>query len=139
VKEKLKIPIESHFTVSYHGKSECDAMCAVFKRSLRTASDRDRKIILNATEAFDYCKADLTTPTLDFVEANVVRDQKTALKNRYKITKTVPGTRSYHAVVPLDEAQVEVKRFTWSVDSKRFPLFEGAAENRNMENPIVIA
>jgi len=42
-KALYNIESEMHFTVSYHGKSECDAASAVIKRSLRSASIRDKK------------------------------------------------------------------------------------------------
>jgi hypothetical protein len=130
LEEKYKIKAEIHFTVSYHGKSECDAMSAQIKRNLRLASDRDRKIITNLELAADHCITKLTSETLQFivVKSEEILAAKPALEARYVHGKTIPGTRSFHCIKYVQYGEIETRPYSLCVEGKKYKL--GRADDR---------
>jgi hypothetical protein len=126
---------EIHFTVSYHGKSECDALSAQIKRSLRLASLRDKKFITTADAALKYCTEKLACETLNFIyiKKEVVSEMKPKLEERYKNGKTIPGTRSFHCVKFLQHGEIEAKPYSLCIEGKKYRL--GREVER--EEPVV--
>jgi hypothetical protein len=124
LERKYNVKAEIHFTVSYHGKSECDAMSAQIKRNLRLASDRDRKIITNVEIALDHCVNKLTSETLQFiyVKKDEVTAAKPALEARYKQGRTIPGTRSFHCVKFIKYGEIETKPYSLCIQGKNHSL-----------------
>ncbi len=110
---------EWHFTATAHGKSECDALGAVVKRSAKLHSLRGQGLIRNANELFTFCENHLKSNTLKFifVPSQDVLDfiQEKNLKGRYSQGKTIPGTRSFHSFIPLTSTTLRMRRF--SLDS----------------------
>lgn len=129
------IHAEHHFTVSYHGKSQCDAMSAVVKRTLRLASLRDRVKILTATEAYDYCVNHLKNETKEFifVTQEYVSSIEPELDVRYSTVKTIPGTQGYHSFVPLSDIEIETRTYSLSQDSKTFKFGIRSEQMPNIE------
>jgi hypothetical protein len=118
------VETEVHFTVSYHGKSECDALSAQIKRSLRLASLRDKKFITTVDAALKYCTEKLACETLNFiyVKKEVAAEIKPKLVERYKNAKTIPGTRSFHCVKFLQDGEIEAKPYSLCIEGKRHRL-----------------
>ncbi len=109
---------EWHFTATSHGKGQCDAMIAVVKRAARLESLKKGRHILNPNELFHFCLQKLSTPQLQFffVSRTRVQEINTPLANRYKMSKTVPGTRSFHSFVPVSSNKLELRILSSSMD-----------------------
>jgi hypothetical protein len=101
-KRKFGVDAEWHFTATSHGKSSCDAMVAVAKRSTRLESLKPGRNILRAEEMFNFCRQKLTSEKLEFyfVSKEGFADKVADLNKNYRNAKTVPGTRSYHSIIP---------------------------------------
>jgi hypothetical protein len=118
------LEVEIHFTVSYHGKSECDAMSAQIKRSLRLASLRDKKFITTTEAALKFCVEKLACETLNFiyVKKEMVAESKARLDERYRGAKTIPGTRSFHCVRFLQHGEIDAKPYSLCIQGKRYQI-----------------
>jgi hypothetical protein len=117
---KYHIKVEAHFTVSYHGKSECDAKCAVTKRLLRQACLRDGNIILTSEQAYAYCSQNMCNETQEFdlVPKIDIEALKPELEKLYETAKTIPGTSTYHSFIPIGPNRIETRVFSLSNDFK---------------------
>jgi hypothetical protein len=115
---------EWHFTATSHGKGQCDAMIAVVKRAARLESLKKGHHILDATELFHFCLQKLTTPKLQFffISKTRVQEINDPLVDRYKLSKTIPGTRSFHSFVPVSSNTLELRILSSSIDSIKYTV-----------------
>jgi hypothetical protein len=116
--EDFELEAEWHFTATSHGKSTCDALTAVAKRGARLESLKPNRRIVSALDFFDFCHGKLTKPTLEFFyakKADIALELAT-YQERYKSAKSVPGTRSFHAVIPVSETDLQLRLLSLSKD-----------------------
>jgi hypothetical protein len=109
--EDFQLETEWHFTATSHGKSTCDALTAVAKRGARLKSLKPYRHIVSALEFFDFCKGKLSKPMLQFfyVKKSDIALELPRYQERYKTPKTVPGTRSFHSVIPVSETELQLR------------------------------
>lgn len=129
------IKAELHFSASYHGKNSCDAMSAVVKRSLRIACNRDDEKILDMETAYEFCRQKLAKENMQFIKVTLaeVIASFNELDERYSKVSTVPGTQSFHCIIP-DEDRIICKVYSSSSESKISAFGEQVVE---IEQPIL--
>ena len=47
-----------------------------------------------------------------FICAQVVQERRNSMKERYQLTKTIPGTRSYHYFEAVQDHKIAMKRIS---------------------------
>lgn len=104
------------FTATGHGKSTCDALSAVVKRTVRLKSLNDGVIIISAEKMFDVAKQSLTSPTLEFLfvseaQVSIVRQ---SMIPRYKRLNRICGIRPNHHFEVQDNKIIQMKRYSAS-------------------------
>lgn len=116
--EDFGLPATWIFTATGHGKSTCDGMSAVVKRSVRLKSLKENEVINSAKRMFDVAQNTLVSSTLEFFfvsEAEV----KTCLENlldRYRRLNKIPGIRQNHHF-GIVERNLEMKRHSYAENS----------------------
>ena len=117
----FQIGADWSFFATSHGKSPCDGVGGTIKRSVARASlQRPLNDQIITFEAFTkYVTLNILSvkffSTLS-KDMDIIRcDQKA----RFEMGKTIPGTRSYHYFMPVDNKMIKYKRTSVS------PAFEG--------------
>lgn len=116
--EDFGIPASWIFTATSHGKSTCDGMSAVVKRSIRLKSLNEGVLITTAEKMFEVSQQTLTSETLEFVF--VSEDEVTTVRRnltpRYKKLNKISGIRqNHHFEVPEDKV-VQMRRYSYSAE-----------------------
>jgi hypothetical protein len=109
----------------YHGKGPCDAIGGTIKRMARTASLQRALTdqIRSAKELFEWIKTKENIKIdFDFCSERDHRNIKIETRSKYNKVKTIPGTRKYHAFIPISESKVSYKRYSLSASTFQFSL-----------------
>lgn len=128
----------------FSGKSTCDAMSSIVKRTtrLRSLSHAYRhNPITTPLKMFEVAQADLTSPMLEFLY--VTRDDvdyyRESLKPRYAKMRKIKGTRQWHYVAVGEGRQLITKRFGFSTNCQTFDVIvEDDDEEMEVENTLVV-
>jgi len=88
------------------------------KRSLSTACIRDKKFIMTVKQAHVYCISNLEKIFNEYILVlqEDVHELLPELEKLYSTVSTIPGTRSYHCFIPVDEAHIKTKIFASSAE-----------------------
>lgn len=121
-KERYGIDAEWHFHATSHGKGPCDGIGGTLKRKAARASlsiEYD-SVISTPLELYQWAVKNIQ---MDFCYANVVdyTCKENELVDIYKHLKTITGTRSYHAFIPLNNKELQTKFYS---NSKNFKIFQ---------------
>ena len=108
------------FFATSHGKSSSDGLGGVVKRTTRTASLQrtDSDHILNVAAMYQFCRSKMLSIHFVLIEKSVMENvrQKKIDEGRYKLARTIPGTRSFHCFIPRRDLKIDCKR-TSTVDA----------------------
>lgn len=102
--------------ISVHGKGACDGIGGTIKRMATKASlQRPYKdTILNALDLYNFAKESVKGIQSFFVPKHEIEISNHQLADRYKMADTIPGTRTNHSFVPINETQLCVSRVSGS-------------------------
>ena len=118
--DDFALKCEWHFFASCHGKSSCDGIGAIIKRSVAKASLQRvfQQQILTPEDMFEYCNENLNKKIKFFyTRYDEIQAVSNTLQERFSKSIQIPGTRKSHDFVPLDENKI--KAFTLSIDVNR--------------------
>ena len=110
----FQLSAEWHFFATSHGKNICDGIGGTTKRlaaraSLQAPSDGQ---ILTPQQLFAFCQEHIKNITYFFVPESDITSLKTMLEERFKSSKTIPGTRYNHCYVPVSNYQLFISRMS---------------------------
>ena len=115
-KDDFGIPAQWNFFATSHGKSPCDGIGGTVKRLVARASLQATISgqILTPLEMHDWCVINVKGIKFFYVSAiDVVNScEQFKLEERYSHVSTVPGTRSHHSFVPVEEMKLEIRRIS---------------------------
>ena len=100
------------FFATSHGKSTCNGIGGTVKRITSGASLQrpfDSQILI-AIDMFKFCNEEIKGIKFKFISKETMEVTRASLKTRLLDAKTVPGTRSYHHIVPLSGSCIGMKR-----------------------------
>lgn len=103
------------FFATSHGKTECDGIGGTVKRLARKESLQNplEKQITSVSQLYEFCKARIEKITFLFISKEVVEQTRSALLSRFTNVQTLPGTRSFHNYLPIDDiGTVEARRIS---------------------------
>ena len=115
------VEAEWHFFATSHGKSAGDGAGGTLKRTATKASLQRpyEGQILTARQLYDFAVAHIKGIQFGYATLEEHVQEAELLKERLKMSKTVPGTQKLHSVVPVGENIVEVRQFSNSPYSRR--------------------
>ena len=110
--EDISISCVWNFFATSHGKSPCDGIGGTVKRLVATASLQNpvSNQILSAEAMFKFCQQSINAIKFVYVTVEEMEQTRNKLADRFSIATTVPGTRSFHQIVPLSKSIVSMKR-----------------------------
>ncbi|KAL5508956.1 hypothetical protein EMCRGX_G004228, partial [Ephydatia muelleri] len=114
--EDFGVAAEWHFFATSHGKSAADGIGGTVKRTAAKASLQRPKEdqILTPAQLYQFVSSEIKGMHFSFATLNEHEEEARLLSERYKHSRTVPGTRSQHCVVPYTQSSVEVRQFSAS-------------------------
>ena len=129
------VPAEWHFYATAHGKGACDGIGANIKRGARRASLQvsSRNHILTPEDLFNWAKNYCKETKVFYSSKESYEKNVSELKLRLEDAKTVPGTLQYHAVIPIGECRLKLKKTSLSCKYDIFPK-ETAKQKKEEES-----
>ena len=103
--EDFSIKSTWSFFATSHGKSPCDGLGGTIKRlTARASLQRTSTDQITTTEDMvKFCQEEIAGITTIFIPTEIVKQRREIMKDRYKIARTIPGTRSFHFFLPIDK------------------------------------
>jgi hypothetical protein len=110
-KSDFNIDAKWVFFATSYGKQPCDGIGGTVKRLVANASLQrtSNNQILTPLAMFNYCSENIEGIKFIYITKETLKEARNALSGRFEKTTTVPGTRSFHEFIPVDEKTVEVK------------------------------
>ncbi|XP_074115144.1 uncharacterized protein LOC141537857 [Cotesia typhae] len=100
-----------NFFASSHGKSLCDAIGGIIKRSVMRyclrASPEEQ--ITNALQMYEYAVQNCKNIGVLWVPHSEVNKHERKLKRRFSMVKTLTNTRKYHCFIPVEDNFFQAK------------------------------
>lgn len=126
--EDFGVKAEHHFMATSHGKGSHDGIGGSFKRRVRDRVLSENLKVTNATEFYEVAKTIATATTVLLVSKSSIENSKNFLNKRWENVKPMPGIRSCHSFVPLNE--FEIKAATTSrIDGPRIYKIKREVKN----------
>lgn len=125
-KKKYGFDVEWHCFATSHGKGPCDAIGGVLKRLAAKASLQRifENHILTANDLFNW--ATKSDGTMDYEFCSIIDQEniEKELDSTHDFVKTIEGTRTFHAFLPIDEETMDVKVYSFSTKTLRVRLIK---------------
>lgn len=124
--EDFGVAAEWHFFPTAHGKGPCDGIGGCLKRMAREASLRNHPIN-SAKQFFDWATTEATKQfkknwNFIYVSNEEFEETKMELVDRFSNLKVIPGTKSFHQFIPMNNNEVSVSDYSGSNQTLTFKL-----------------
>ena len=129
--EDFSIKSTWSFFATSHGKSPCDGLGGTIKHLTARASLQrtSSNQIMTARQVVKFCQDEILGITTIFIPTEAAEQRRNLMKARYSYTRTIPGTRSFHYFLPVDNNTIKAKRIA---EDEEFALtFQFKKETRN--------
>ena len=102
-KEDLGICAEWHFFTTSHGKEACDGLGGTVKTLAARASLQRpyNDQIMTPPQLFDWASANVPAVYFEYCSNEDYKREEQNLEQRFKETRTIPGTRKLHSFLPI--------------------------------------
>jgi hypothetical protein len=93
-----------------HGKRACDGIGGTVKRlAVRASFQRplDHQI-LTTHDLYSWCTVSIKNIVFFFINTSKFTEVSKEQEERFSLSKTIPGTQSFHWFVPLSATEVQV-------------------------------
>ena len=111
--EEFGFPAVWNYFATSHGKGPCDGIGGTVKRLARDESLRRTKDPMNTFQAFTkFCLENFNKIKFFVLTSEHIESERPKMEDRYKFGDTVPGTRSFHQIVPVDVNCISCKRLS---------------------------
>ena len=121
------------------GVDACDGIGDTVKHLVARASLQmvSGQTIISSNEMFNWCKDNISGISFIYVSAEDVKKHSELinLEKRYKSASTVPGTRSYHCIIPTSTNELQLKRISADPYHSNFQF--GKTKTRISLNDII--
>lgn len=127
-KEDFNLAATWSFFATSHGKSPCDGIGGSVKRLLTKASLQisDGNSINTVEKCMEFCEKNILNVKFWFLKKEYITEIRKNLEFRFLKATTIPGTRSFHCFIPLDNNTIATKRI--SADENFSTLFTFCGE-----------
>ena len=121
------------------GVDACDGIGDTVKHLVAPASLQmvSGQTTISSNEMFNWCKENISGISFIFVSAEDVKKHSELinLEKRYESASTVPGTRSYHCIIPTSTKELQLKRISADPYHSNFQF--GKTKTRISLNDII--
>ena len=133
--EDFGVKADWTFFATSHGKSPCDGLGGTVKRLTARASLQwpQENQILSTTAMFEFCKEQIPVVKFELLLKEDLQEVRKVQEERFKIGRTVPGTRGYHFFEPLTANQLRYKKTSYD------PQFTGTFSFQELEMLTCVA
>lgn len=113
-KTDFAISAEWHFSATSHGKGACDGLGGTVKRlaaraSLqRTYNDQ----IMTPRQLYDWARDSIKTAYFGYCTNEDYKREEQFLEERFRQSRTIPGTRKLHSIIPTSQSKVNVRAYS---------------------------
>jgi hypothetical protein len=125
------INAEWHFFATSPGKGPCDGVRGTTKH-LAACSSLQHHQILTPTQLYSWAKEHFPAIHVQYVCNSEVEETRDLLKFRFDNTRTVVGTRQYHAFLPISNTILIAKKYSKAQDG----TVVAVAESRSQSDTI---
>lgn len=117
------IPAEWIFHATAHGKNACDGIGANLKRGAKRASLQlsSNQRILTPQDLYNWAKSYCKETTVFYSSKESYDKTTLELKPRLDAAKSIPGTLQLHAIIPIGESKLMLKKTSLSSEYEIFP------------------
>ena len=114
------ISAEWHFYATSHGKGACDGVGGSVKRLAARASLQKpyNDQIMTPCQLFDWEFTALPSIHFGYCNTEEYEGIQNSLEQRFRDSRTIPGTRTLHSFVPILRSRVRVHHFSSSATFK---------------------
>ena len=125
------VPAEWHFSATSHGKGACDGVGGSVKRLAARASLQrpyDQQI-MTPRQLFEWAVDNISGITFKYCSCEEYKSEELLLEQRFKLARTIPGTRKLHSFVPVTRNTIATNRGVARGGQRGHlpPLFSGKA------------
>ena len=115
------VKAEWHFSATSHGKGACDGLGGTVKRLAARASLQRpySDQLMTPRQLFDWACSNIPTAYFGYCSNGDYEREKISLEHRFKLSRTIPGTRKLHSFVLILDSTVQVKFYSLSDDSRK--------------------
>ena len=119
-KEDFWVQAEWYFYATSHNKGQCDGIGGTIKCLAATASLQRayHSQIMTPCQLFDWAVGNIERVHFKYCTSDDYRQEEIFLKERLKISRTIPGIQKLHCFVPLSNAKILTKMFSNSSVAK---------------------
>ena len=111
-RQDFKMDAEWHFFASSHGKGPCDGIGGTLKRLATRASLQRNAVLQTPMELYDFLRIQNTKVWVSYTSKNEWEEERSLLSERFSLAKTATGTRRAHAVYPVNQGTILLKRYS---------------------------
>ena len=116
-----------------HGKGSHDGIGGSFKRRVREKVLSENLKVTTAEEFFEVAKSFASATEVLLVTKSTIEESKDFLNNRWQNVKSMPGIRSCHSFVPLNESEIQAATTSRIKNPKNFKVKRDSEKiKRNM-------
>ena len=111
--KEFGFPAVWNFFATSHGKGPCDGIGGTIKRLARDESLRRTKNTINNFQAFtEFCLGNFENIKFFVLTSDHLQSERPQMEDKYAAGKTVPGTRSFHQIIPTGVNLISCKRLS---------------------------
>lgn len=109
-KNDFNVDCEWHFFATSHGKSPCDGIGGVVKRTVAKASLQRpfQDQIITPLKMFEFCEQNFHEVKFFYTGKNEIQNSETFLASRFQNALPIVGTQKIHKILPLHKGKVKV-------------------------------
>jgi hypothetical protein len=120
----FRVPAESHFFATSHGKSAYDGIGGTLKRLAAKASFQRpyNDQTMTPLQLYEWAQSSIHNLNFDFVTENEYKEEEGLLSSRFATAETARGTQQLHAFMPVKKGirntkicSTSIQRTMWLV------------------------
>ncbi len=118
-KADFGVPAEWHFSATSHGKGACDGVGGSVKRLAARASLQcpyDHQI-MTPRQLFEWAVVNIPATSFQYITLEDYKSEEVLLEQRFRQSRTIPGTRKLHCFIPVSRSKVSTKVYSSSATS----------------------
>ena len=110
-----------HFFATSHGKGPSDGVGGTIKRLAAKASLQRpyNQQITTPRQLFEFADSEIKQVSCQFATTEQYEQEAQFLKERFKDTRTIPGTQKLHYFCPLSKEKLTIRTFSSSAEDRQ--------------------
>ena len=108
-KDDFGVKAEWHFSATSHGKRACDGLGGTVKRLAAHASLQRpcNDQLMTPRQSFDWASSNIPAAYFVYCSNEDYAREQSSLERRFQLSRTIPGMRKLHSLVPISDSTME--------------------------------